>query len=197
MIGWGVRNIYLKGGGAPAYIAVHQDSSRTALKTVLALAKAIGSTRSCVIETGFAEETEIDLFLEQAVWAIITRAMILSFETLVEVGYPPEIVALELYGSGEASEVMKAMADIGFFKQMSLHSRTSQYGTLSRGPWILNNDVKDAMKTVLDEIKTGLFAREWGVEQMLGTPVYRKLKENALKHPMNDAEDTMKKILKK
>jgi len=197
MIGWGVRNIFLEGGGAPAYVAVHQDASGKALKTVLALAKAIGATRSGAIQTSFAEETEIDLFIEQALWAIMTRAIILSFETLVEAGYPPEVVALELYGSGEASEVMKAMAEIGFFKQMSLHSHTSQYGTLSRGPWILNDEIREAMKIVLDEIKTGLFAREWGTEQMLGNPVFHKLKERALRHPINDAEDKMKKLIGK
>lgn len=194
MIGWGLRELYLKGEGAPAYVAVHQDYSGNALDTALALAKAIGATRAGAIESSFAEETEIDLYIEQALWAAITRVMLLSFELLVEEGYSPEVVALELYGSGEASEVMKAMAEIGFYKQISLHSQTSQYGTLSRGPLLVGDEFKEYLKEILEEIRTGRFAREWAVEQTMGYPVFRKLKERALKHPINKAEEDMKRL---
>ncbi|MEM3677181.1 MAG: ketol-acid reductoisomerase [Candidatus Bathyarchaeia archaeon] len=193
MIGWGLRELYLKGVGAPAYVAVHQDYSGKALDTALALARAIGVSKT--VMSSFAEETEIDLYMEQALWAVITRLMLLSFEVLVEEGYPPEVVALELYGSGEASEVMKAMAEIGFYKQMSLHSQTSQYGTLSRGPLLIGDEFKEKLKGVLEEIRTGRFAREWALEQMLGYPVFKKLKDRALKHPINKAEEEMRKSL--
>ncbi|MEM2905492.1 MAG: hypothetical protein QW057_04660 [Candidatus Bathyarchaeia archaeon] len=98
-----------------------------------ALAKAVGATRVGALEVSFAEETEIDHSMERATWAAITRILTLPFEALVEAGYPPEIVALELYGSGEAAEIFEQMAKTGFFKQMAYHSRTSQYGALTRG----------------------------------------------------------------
>ncbi|MEM2122106.1 MAG: ketol-acid reductoisomerase [Candidatus Bathyarchaeia archaeon] len=192
MIGWGLRDLYLRGEGAPAYVAVHQDYSGEALDTALALAKAIGATKT--VMSRFADETEIDLYMEQALWAAITRVMLLSFEVLVEEGYPPEIVALELYGSGEASEVLKAMAEIGFYRQMSLHSQTSQYGTLSRGPLLIGDEFKEPLKRVLEEIRMGRFAREWALEQMLGYPVFKKLRDRALKHPINKAEEGMRKL---
>lgn len=194
MIGWGLRELYLKGEGAPAYVAVHQDYSGSALDKALALARAIGATRAGAIESSFAEETEIDLYMEQALWAAITRVMLLSFELLVEEGYSPEVVALELYGSGEASEVMKAMAEIGFYRQMSLHSQTSQYGTLSRGPMLIGDEFKEYLKEILEEIRIGRFAREWAVERTMGYPVFKKLKERALKHPINEAEEEMKRL---
>lgn len=192
MIGWGLRELYLRGEGAPAYVAVHQDHSGRALDTALALARAIGATRT--VMSSFAEETEIDLYMEQALWAAVTRVMLLSFEVLVEEGYPPEVVALELYGSGEASEVLKAMAEMGFYRQMSLHSQTSQYGTLSRGPLLIGDEFKLRLREVLEDIRTGRFAREWALEQMLGYPVFRKLRDRALKHPINKAEEGMRRL---
>ncbi|HID17440.1 TPA: ketol-acid reductoisomerase [Candidatus Bathyarchaeota archaeon] len=197
MIGWGLRELFLKGQGAPAYVAVQQDASGKAKEKALAIAKAIGATRAGAIELSFAEETEIDHFMEQAVWAAIDRILTLSFEVLVEAGYPPEVVSLELYGSGEAAEVMRAMAEMGLFKQMALHSQTSQYGTLSRGPRVIKDDLKRTMRGILEEIKLGVFAREWELEQKLGYPVFNKLKERALKHPINEAEEAVKKLLRK
>ncbi|MCC6444561.1 MAG: ketol-acid reductoisomerase [Armatimonadetes bacterium] len=191
MIGVGVRDMFVKGGGAPAYIAVGQDGSGKALDKALALAKAIGATRSGAMETTFIEETEIDHFMEQAVWAALTRILVLSYEFLVEEGYSPEMVALELYGSREAAEVLDRMAETGLFRQMNFHSRTSQYGTLSRGPRYIPEKIKETMQATLEEIRTGVFAREWEMEQRLGYPVFNKIKARALSHPLNEAEDRM------
>jgi len=115
MIGKGVRDRYLEGSGAPAFLAIHQNPSGFALKTALALGKGIGATRVGLLEVTFEQETELDLFMEQATWPAITRAMLLSYETLVEKGFDPEVVALELYGSLEAAQIFQEMSEIGFF----------------------------------------------------------------------------------
>lgn len=189
MIGSSVRQRFVEGLGSPAYVAVAQDASGGAWPTALALAKGIGATRAGAIESTFAEETEIDLFLEQATWAAISRALILSFEVLVEQGFDPEMVALELYGSFEAAEVMAEMARMGFFKQMRLHSQTSQYGTLSRGPRVLPEAFKETFRRALEEIRNGRFARQWQREQEEGYPTFRRLLNQALAHPLNAAEE--------
>jgi ketol-acid reductoisomerase len=188
MIGSSVRQRFLDGPGSPAYVAVGRDASGEAWSTALALAKGIGATRAGAIESTFAEETEIDLFLEQATWPAISRALILSFEVLVERGFDPEMVALELYGSFEASEILGEMARIGFFKQMRLHSQTSQYGTLSRGPRVLPDAFKETFLNALEEIRSGRFAREWQREQEEGYPTFRRLLDEASAHPLNAAE---------
>jgi ketol-acid reductoisomerase len=194
MIGSAVRQRFLDGAGSPAYVGVWQDASGQAWPTALALAKGIGATRAGAIETTFAQETEVDLFLEQATWAAISRALILSFEVLVEDGFDPEMAALELYGSYEAAEVLHAMAEQGFFHQMRLHSRTSQYGTLSRGPRVLPDSMKQTFGRVLEEIRSGRFADEWRREQEAGYPNFRRLWEQAEAHPMNAAEEPGRRL---
>jgi ketol-acid reductoisomerase len=194
MIGSAVRQRFLDGVGSPAYVGVWQDASGRAWPTALALAKGIGATRAGAIETTFAQETEVDLFLEQATWAAISRALILSFEVLVEEGFDPEMAALELYGSYEAAEVLHAMAEQGFFRQMRLHSRTSQYGTLSRGPRVLPDSMKETFGRVLEEIRSGRFADEWRREQEAGYPNFRRLWEQAEAHAMNSAEEPGRRL---
>jgi ketol-acid reductoisomerase len=195
MIGVNVRNAYQKGGGVPAYLAVWRDASGQARATALALAKAIGATRAGVIETTVAEETELDLFAEQAVWPIIMRDLVLSFEVLVQAGFSPDMVALELFGSGEAAEIFRQMAQVGFFEQMRYHSPTSQYGTLSRGERMLPDDVKEKMQSVLREIRSGQFAAEWAEEQQRGYPRFQALKQQATSHPITQAEKTVRQIV--
>ena len=194
MIGSAVRQRFLDGAGSPAYVGVWQDASGRAWPTALALAKGIGATRAGAIETTFAQETEVDLFLEQATWAAISRALILSFEVLVEEGFDPEMAALELYGSYEAAEVLHAMAEQGFFRQMHLHSHTSQYGTLSRGPRVLPDSMKRTFRRALEEIRSGRFASEWRAEQEAGYPKFRRLWEQAEAHPMNAAEEPGRRL---
>ena len=188
MLGVNVRRSFEQGRGVPAYVAVAQDASGRARATALAWAKAIGATRAGVLETTFAEETELDLFTEQGVWPIIIRDLLLSYEVLVEAGFPPEMVALELYGSGEAGEIFRQMARLGIIGQMRLHSHTSQYGTLSRGPRMLPDDARDRLRAALAEIRSGRFAEEWSREQASDYPVFEDLRQRALAHDINRAE---------
>jgi ketol-acid reductoisomerase len=195
MIGVNVRKSFEEGRGAPAYVAVAQDASGRARDTALAWAKAIGATRAGVLETTFAQETELDLFAEQATWPIIIRDLLLSYEVLVEAGFPPEMVALELYGSGEASEIFRQMARQGLFHQMRLHSQTSQYGTLSRGPRMLPDEMKAKFRKALEDIRSEAFAREWTEEQEAGYPRFEELRKRASEHPLNEAEAIARAIV--
>jgi ketol-acid reductoisomerase len=197
MIGIHVRRSFEEGRGAPAYIAVSRDASGTARDVALAWAKGIGAARAGVLETTFAQETELDLFTEQATWPIIVRDLLLSYEVLVEAGFPGEMVALELYGSGEASEVFHQMARRGLFRQMRLHSQTSQYGTLSRAPKMLPEEARERFRQALAEIRSGAFAREWTAEQEKGYPEFESLRKNASEHPLNEAEALALEIMKR
>jgi ketol-acid reductoisomerase len=188
MIGINVRKSFAAGKGVPAYVAVAHDASGSARDIALAWAKGIGATRAGVLETTFAQETELDLFAEQGVWPIIMRDLLLSYEVLVENGFPPEMVALELYGSGEATEIFRQMARSGVINQMRLHSQTSQYGTLSRGPRMLPDAAKDRLREALTEIRSGRFATEWGKEQADGYPNFERLRQEARAHDINRAE---------
>ncbi len=194
MIGVNVRTSFEKGSGVPAYVAVAQDASGHARDIALAWAKAIGATRAGVLETTFSQETELDLFAEQAVWPIIIRDLLLSFEVLVESGFPPERVALELYGSGEAAGIFDAMARVGLIKQMRLHSQTSQYGTLSRAERMLPEEARGRLRKALEEIRSGAFAREWARDQESGYPRFEELRRQAAEHEINRAEELSREI---
>jgi ketol-acid reductoisomerase len=195
MIGINVRRSFERGGGVPAYLAVAQDASGTARAVALAWAKGIGATRAGVLETTFAQETELDLFAEQGVWPIIMRDLLLSYDVLVEAGFPPEMVALELYGSGEAAEIFHQMARIGVIEQMRLHSQTSQYGTLSRGPRMLPDETRERLREALREIRSGAFAAEWRAEQEGGYQRFEALRRAARAHGINQAEVLGRKLL--
>jgi ketol-acid reductoisomerase len=195
MIGINVRRSFEQGGGVPAYVAVAQDASGNARAVALAWAKAIGATRAGVLETTFAQETELDLFTEQGVWPIIMRDLLLSYDVLVEAGFPPELVALELYGSGEAAEIFRQMARVGVIEQMRLHSQTSQYGTLSRGPRMLPDETKARLHAALREIRSGAFAAEWRSEQETGYPRFEALRQAARAHEINRAERLGRELL--
>nr|MBP6440223.1 ketol-acid reductoisomerase [Caldilineaceae bacterium] len=138
MIGATVRELYVRGSGALAQIAVQQDASGQAWDTMLALCKGMGLTRGGVFESSFREEAELDLFAEQVVWAGLEAWFVECFELGVEHGFAPELMVMELYASGETAEIFAKMTKNGFFRQMAYHSTTSQYGTLSRGPSLIN-----------------------------------------------------------
>jgi ketol-acid reductoisomerase len=197
MIGINVRRTFEQGAGVPAYLAVARDASGEARAIALAWAKGIGATRAGVLETTFAAETELDLFTEQGVWPIIMRDLLLSYEVLVEAGFPAEMVALELYGSGEAAEIFRQMARVGVVEQMRLHSQTSQYGTLSRGARMLPDDVKDRLRAALTEIRSGVFAREWNAEQAGGYRRFEQLRTEARAHEINRAERLARDLLER
>lgn len=188
MIGVKVRQAFTTGGGVPAFLAVAQDSTGRARERALALARGIGATRAGVIECTFEQETDLDLFTEQGLWPFVLKLFSQAYEFLVEQGFPPEMVVLELYGSGEAAEIFHQMSHTGFFRQMSFHSHTSQYGTLTRQPRLDSAALRSAMQRAMEEIRSGEFAREWAAEQQAGYPVFERLKREALAHPMNEVE---------
>ncbi len=192
MTGPHVRALFVQGSGALAQFAVQQDASGNARATVLALCKGIGLTRNGVFESSFREEAELDLFAEQVVWAGLTAWFLECFEMGVAAGFSPELMVMELYASGEAAEILGAMAHNGFFKQMTNHSTTSQYGTLSRGPALINDAMlAQARKNLYDDVKGGAFVQEWSREQAAGGARLQELTQRALKHPMSLAEDNV------
>jgi ketol-acid reductoisomerase len=190
MTGINVRELYLRGSGALAQFAVYQDATGQARATTLALCKGIGLTRGGVFESSFREEAELDLFAEQVVWAGITAWFVECFEIGVEHGFSPELMVMELYGSGETAEIFASMTRNGFFKQMTHHSTTSQYGTLSRGPALIDAAMRARAREILrEDIKRGAFVREWSSEQAGGAVQLEALRQRALQHPMSQAEE--------
>jgi ketol-acid reductoisomerase len=196
MIGVGVRQRFVAGSGAPVFVAVEQDASGRAWPTALAIAKAIGATRVGALKSSFAEETELDHFAEQAVWPVIMRLLTMAYELLTERGYQPEAVLMDSYVSGEAAQVFQEMADVGLFRQMSFHSHTSQYGTLTRGSRVLPDSFRKTLAQVLDDIQQGVFAREWEAERQAGYPVFERLKAAALGHEINQVEDRLHEMVR-
>ncbi len=184
MIGAGVRQRYLERKGFPSFIGVHQDATGNALNTVLAIAKGIGSTRSGVMLLSFAEEAELDLFTEQAFGPAFGQVLLSAIQTLIDFGYPVEAVMIELILSGEFAYSMQKIVEMGFFPQMELHSHTSQYGSMTRSARFMNPQVPQTMQEVLEEIRSGAFAKEWEAEQKAGLPVLNQIKEMRNQHPI-------------
>lgn len=196
MTGNMVRILFEHGKGAVAQFAVHQDATGLARERVLALCKGIGCTRGGVFESSFREEAELDLYAEQVIWAGLTAWFLECFEMGVANGFSPELMVLELYASGEASEILGMMGKNGFFKQMTHHSTTSQYGTLSRGPRLITDEMRaKALEFLQKDIKGGAFAREWSDEQARGSERLDELRQEALNHPMSLAEDGVIKMI--
>ena len=188
MIGSAVRSLYQEDKGFPCLVAVGQDATGRAMRTCLAIACGIGGTKEGAFASSFKQEVLIDLFAEQFLWAGVGRLCRLYYETLVEAGCAPETVATEMYLSGEMAEVAQAMAEEGFFKQLDLHSQTSQYGQLSRGAIVAGDEVEKRAREILEGIRNGDFAREWAAELQGGKPALKKLKQEALSHPLNEVE---------
>jgi ketol-acid reductoisomerase len=163
MIGPGVRDAYLSGAGFPSFVGVHRDASGDARRRMLAIAKGIGSTRAGCIEMTMLDEAALDLFTEQGFGPAFGRVMMTAIDTLVEAGYPPEAVLLELYLSGELAYTFQKMRDVGLMRQMDFHSHTSQYGSITRSAKFadLEGTLKTRMEEVLQDIRSGAFAAEW------------------------------------
>ena len=192
MTGNMVRELYVRGKGAMAQVGVSHNASGDAQERMLAVAKAIGCTRGGVYPSTFREEAELDLFAEQVVWAGLTAWFVECFQIGVESGFSPELMVLELYASGEASEILGLMARNGFFRQMTHHSTTSQYGTLSRGPDLITDEMKRrARRNLIEDIQGGKFAAEWAREQAGNSGTLASLREAALEHPMSKAEKSI------
>jgi len=171
-----VRRLYEDGKGVPGLLAVYQDYTGKAYEYGLAYAKGIGCTHAGVIETTFKEETETDLFGEQAVLCGGTTSLVKAgFETLVEAGYQPEIAYFEVLN--ELKLIVDLMFEGGISTMRDSISDTAQYGDLVVGPKVVDDHVKENMKKALDDIQTGEFARNWILENQANRPVFNSLTE--------------------
>jgi ketol-acid reductoisomerase len=176
-----VRRVYTEGGGVPALIAVEQDYSGRARDIALAYAKGIGATRAGVIETTFKEETETDLFGEQAVLCGgVTELVRAGFETLVEAGYQPEVAYFECLH--ELKLIVDLMYEGGIGGMRYSISDTAEYGDMVSGKRVINVESRKAMKEILNDIQTGRFAREWILENQANRPVYNAIKRKESAH---------------
>jgi ketol-acid reductoisomerase len=180
-----VRRQYEDGNGVPALIAVYQDPTGNAHKIALAYAKAIGATRAVVLETTFREETETDLFGEQAVLCGGTTSLIKAgFETLVNAGYSPEMAYLEVLH--ELKLIVDLIYEGGLTNMRKYISNTAQYGDLTRGPRVIGPEAYVAMQEILEDIQSGKFAREWMLENMANRPVFNALTKADEEHLIED-----------
>ena len=178
-----VRRTFEEGGGVPALVAVAQDATGRAHDLALAYAKGIGATRAGVLETTFAEETETDLFGEQVVLCGGLVALILAgFETLVDAGYQPESAYFETLH--EVKLIVDLIYEGGIANMRYSISDTAEYGDLTRGPRIITDATRAEMRRILEEIRSGAFAKEWIAEHEAGRPTFNRLREQARHHPI-------------
>jgi ketol-acid reductoisomerase len=169
-----VRRVFQDGKGVPCLIAIHQDATGKAKEVALAWAKGVGGTRAGVLETTFQEETETDLFGEQAVLCGGATALVKAgFETLVEAGYQPEIAYFECLH--ELKLIVDLMYEAGIAGMRYSISDTAQFGDMTRGPRVVDEDTKKRMKKILEEIQRGEFAKEWILENRAGRPSFNAL----------------------
>ncbi len=190
MIGAGVRDGYVAGRGFPCFVGVHHDATGAAKPRMLALCRAIGATRGGCLELSMHDEASLDLFTEQGFGPAFGRVLMSAAELLVEAGYPPEAVLVELYLSGEFAYSLEKIRELGMFRQMDLHSQTSQYGSITRGARYLSLDgaLKEKMGAVLDEIRSGEFAKEWSGQQQKSRELFDQIREIRDKLPMAEWE---------
>ena len=170
-----VRRVYTEGSGVPCLFAIYQDATGTAKDTALAYAKGLGGTRAGVLETTFKEETETDLFGEQAVLCGGASELVKTgFEVLVEAGYQPEIAYFECLH--ELKLIVDLMYEGGIERMYYSVSDTAEYGGLSRGTRVIDSDTKKRMKNILEEVQSGAFAKEWMDENREGLPNLSKMR---------------------
>jgi len=189
-----VRRVYTQGEGVPALVAVWQDYTGAAFQTALAYAKGIGATRAGVLETSFKEETETDLFGEQAVLCGGTTALIKAgFETLVEAGYKPEIAYFECLH--ELKLIVDLIHEGGLSWMRHSISDTAEYGDLTRGERIINDATRETMRGLLKDIQTGEFAREWILENHAHRPVFNALTQKEREHPIETVGSKLRAMM--
>jgi len=189
-----VRRTFEEGKGVPCLVAVEQDASGAALKRALAYAKGIGGTRAGVIQTTFTEETETDLFGEQVdLCGGVTEMVKAAFETLVDAGYQPEIAYFE------ACHELKLIVDLiyegGLMRMWNNVSNTAEYGGMTRGQRIINDESREEMAAILAEIQTGEFAREWILESQAGLPVKKSLEKIESEHPIEQVGAELRSMM--
>ena len=185
-----VRERYEDGLGVISQFAVENDATGDARDITLALCKTMGLGRAGIYESSFRGELELNLFTEQVVWAGLAAWLVYCFELAVECGHSPEAAIMVLYASTENSEILRMMAEQGFFKQMKHHSTTSQYGTLTRGETLLNDEIKaQARHNFVHDIQGGAFVEEWTKNNKEATRRMQELMQKSLNHPMSIVED--------
>jgi ketol-acid reductoisomerase len=176
-----VRRQFLEGSGVPGLVAVQQDATGNALQLALAYAKGIGCTRGGVIETSFKEETETDLFGEQAVLCGgVTELVRAGYETLVDAGYDPRLAYFECLH--ELKLIVDLMYEKGIAGMRYSISNTAEYGDLTRGKRIIGEPTREAMKKTLADIQSGDFAREWIAENRAGQENFKRMREEQAGH---------------
>jgi len=189
-----VRQEYTHGRGVPALIAIHQDVSGNAQQTALEYAAGTGAGRVGILETTFREETETDLFGEQAVLCGgATRLVLAGYETLVEAGYAPEMAYFECLH--ELKLIVDLMYQGGIANMRYSISNTAEYGDLTRGPRVIDEMVKDEMREILEEVQTGEFAREWILENQAGRPVFNALQRQGDEHPIEEVGKRLRGLM--
>ena len=189
-----VRRTYEQGAGVPGLLAVYQDASGKAAETGLAYAKGIGCTRAGVIETTFKEETETDLFGEQAVLCGgATELVKAGFETLVEAGYQPEIAYFECLH--ELKLIVDLMYEGGLSHMRYSISDTAQYGDFMSGKRVITDESRKAMKSVLTEIQNGEFARNWILENQVGRPVFNAIDRREKEHQIEVVGSKLREMM--
>jgi len=191
-----VREVYVEGFGVPALVAVYQNATGNAKKIALAFAKGIGATRAGVIETTFEEETETDLFGEQVdLCGGVSEMIKASFETLVKNGYQPEIAYFEVLHE------LKLITDLiqagGIENMWAKVSNTAEYGGRTRGKKIITDESRRNMQKILDDIKSGAFAKEWVAEAKAGAPNLKKMEEEGRKHQIEVVGAQLRKMFEK
>jgi ketol-acid reductoisomerase len=189
-----VRSEFVAGGGIPDLIAVHQDASGTAKDIALSYASGVGGGRTGIIETTFREETETDLFGEQAVLCGGTTALVQAgFETLVEAGYAPEMAYFECLH--ELKLIVDLMYQGGIADMRYSISNTAEYGDVSRGPRIVNENTKAEMKKILEEIQSGQFAKEFIDEMHSGAKNFEALRKKGREHQIEEVGAQLRSMM--
>jgi ketol-acid reductoisomerase len=189
-----VREVFREGQGTPALLAVHQDASGRARETALAYAKALGSTRAGVIETSFAEETETDLFGEQAVLCGGVSALVKAgFETLVAAGYQPEIAYFECLH--ELKLIVDLMYRGGLNYMRYSVSDTAEHGDYTGGPRIVTEETQREMARMLGEIRSGLYAERWIAENASGRPWFEARRREERRHPIEEVGARLRALI--
>jgi ketol-acid reductoisomerase len=189
-----VRSTYTQGGGVPALIAVHQNASGRARDIALSYASGIGGGRAGIIETNFREETETDLFGEQAVLCGGATALVQAgFETLVEAGYAPEMAYFECLH--ELKLIVDLMYEGGIANMRYSISNTAEYGDVTRGPRIITDETRKEMRRILEEIRTGEFAREFILENQAGAARLKALRRLSREHPIEKVGEQLRGMM--
>jgi len=189
-----VRSEFERGRGVPCLLAVEQDPSGDTTPVGLAYAAAIGGARAAVIETSFKDETETDLFGEQTVLCGgLTSLIQAGYETLVEAGYPPEMAYFEC--CHEVKLIVDLIYEGGLANMRYSVSNTAEYGDLTRGTRIVNDDTRKIMKEILADIQSGKFADEWMNEHRTGSPNFNELRQASRSHPIEEVGEQLRSMM--